>query len=75
MKEMLKYVFDSDTAKTGSASAIGIGSSAYPHLKAFFAEAAGKSTGYDIAIARFIALLTVVYLLVRIWKAVRTRKE
>lgn len=74
MKELFKYIFDGETAKTGSVSALGLGSSAYPHAKAFFAEAAAKSTGYDVAIARFIALLTILYLLIRIWKAVKTKQ-
>lgn len=75
MKELFKHIFDSETAKTGSASALGLGSSAYPHAKAFFAEAVQKSTSYDVAVARTIALLTLAYLLVRIYKAVRSNKQ
>ncbi len=76
MKDILEHVCDNQTGKTVSASILGLGSSAYPHVKAFFAEAAttAKATTYDVSIARVIALLTVAYLLIRITKALWVRK-
>jgi hypothetical protein len=70
----MKEIFDKDLAKTGGTSVLGLASSSYQHVKAFFAEAS-SSTSYDVSIARIIALLTVAYLIIRIVKALRKREE
>lgn len=72
----MNKMIDSGFLKTMSAALVGIGSSSWTTIKGFLADATVRPpSGYDMFIARAIAACALIYGVIRIWKALKSKKD